>query len=426
VHFAIRSGCLWAGALASLLALGGCGKKQAPPTGPGRVLLIGLEGADWDLIRPMATAGDLPHLARLMAARAQGNLRSLQSQATCPTIWTTIATGKSPAEHGVGSAGRSGTALAATDQPRKVLAVWNIASMAGRTVAAVGWPASRPAEEVNGFLVSDFLPYDPAETEAAEGRTSPPGLEAEIAPLVTHPGAAPWSSVLTFLDTPLDTTAMSPPLAELLAPIRWIVAADLSFTRIGEKLYRERQPDFFAVCLRGIGRMEDRFGAYMTPDAVPAGTLRPEGVPYLQGALRAYYRYTDELVGRLLDLADERTTVLVVSDHGFQASASRGLEARRSDGIILLGGRDAGKGEIAGATVYDVTPTALVLLGLPPAGDMGGKVLWSALGPGIHKEKFAATIDTYETGNRAGPGRGATSPVDNELKERLRSLGYTN
>jgi predicted AlkP superfamily phosphohydrolase/phosphomutase len=422
----LRTGAvLWTCCLLSVFAINGCGKKGPPATAAAKVLLIGLDGAEWDLIRPMVAAGELPHLARLMKEGSQGSLRSLQSLATSPTIWTTIATGKSPAEHGIGAvaAGRPGQPR---DNFRRVLAAWNIASMAGRTTGIVGWPASGPAEQVNGFLVSDYLPYSAAETAPMVGRTSPAGLAEEIAPLVARPTEVHWNTVQRFLDAPLDTTTVSPQIEELLAPIRWISAADLSFARIAEELYRERRPDFFAVCLRGMESMGDHYWNYMTPDAVPAGTLRPEGVPYLKGAMRAYYRFTDELVGRILALADEQTTILLVSDHGFQGEAGRGGEARKVDGIILVAGRNAGRGEIAGATVYDVTPTVLVLLGLPPARDMGGKVLWSALGPGIHKDKFAATLDTYETGNRPAPGGALKSPVDKELKERLRSLGYTN
>jgi hypothetical protein len=447
----------WAGVLLVAFGFGGCGRKAPPAAGPGKVLLIGLDGAEWDLIRPMVAAGELPHLARLMKDGSEGGLRSLQSLATSRTIWTTVATGKSPGEHGIGdsetdrpeagapetgtpkSGARDGRTsvrgsavngnagqVAESGNHRNVLAVWNIASMAGRTTGVVGWPATHPAERVNGFAVSDFLSYTAEEKEAADGWVNPPELVEEIKPLVTRAANAPWSSVQRFLDAPLDTTAMSLQVEELLAPIRRISAADLSFTRIAERLYREQRPELLAVCLRGIESMGDRYGNYATPDAVPPGTLRPEGLPYLHGAMKAYYRFTDELVGRILDLADARTTILVISDHGFQGEVGRSSEARKVDGIILLAGRNAARGEIAGATVYDVTPTVLVLLGLPPARDMGGKVLWSALGPGIRKETFAATLDTYETGKRATPGGALQSPVDAELKERLRSLGYTN
>jgi hypothetical protein len=426
LRVSIHSGPTWTCVLLLVLALGGCGSKGTAPAVPGKVLLIGLDGADWDLIRPMAAAGELPHLARLLGGGAHGDLRSLQSRAESPTIWTTIATGKSPAEHGIGASFRSKGDQGVIGNPRKVLAVWNIASMAGRTTGLVGWPASWPAEQVNGFVVSDCIPYGEGERERKKGRTYPDTLADEIGPALMQPDAVSWSFVQRFLDAPLDTTAMSKETERLLAPIRRISAADLSFTRIGERLYRERHPDFFAVCLRGTDSMGDNYGNYPTPDAVPAGTLRPEGLAYLKGTMRAYYRFTDELVGRLLSLVDAQTTILVVSGHGFTGGVGPGVEPRKGDGVILVAGHAAGRGEVAGATAYDVTPTLLVLLGLPPARDMAGKVLWSALGPGIQKDKFTSVLDTYETGARAVPGGPRKSPVDQELKERLRSLGYVD
>jgi arylsulfatase A-like enzyme len=80
------------------------------------------------------------------------------------------------------------------------------------------------------------------------------------------------------------------------------------------------------------------------------------------------------------------------------------------------------KGEITGASVYDITPTTLALLGLPPARDMRGKVLWSALDETVPRDRFDELIATYETGGRGGASE--ESPVDEELIERLKALGY--
>jgi arylsulfatase A-like enzyme len=140
--------------------------------------------------------------------------------------------------------------------------------------------------------------------------------------------------------------------------------------------------------------------------------------------MKAYYRYTDELLGPLIDMVGDDTAIIVVSDHGFQGGTGRGVEAHKLDGVILMAGPGVGHGEITGANVYDITPTTLVLMGLPPAQDMNGKVLWSALDPSIPRDKFAPLIATYEIGDRGGDGTPLESPVDEELKERLRSLGY--
>ncbi len=410
-------------AMSLALGLGACGKGGGQPPA-GKVLVIGLDGAEWDLIHPMVAAGELPNLGRLMGEGVHGKLRSLEPLAKSPAIWTTIATGKSPAEHGIKGFVDQMHGRPLTQNIRRVRAIWNIASGVGRTTGVVGWLMSWPAEEVNGFVVSDYLQYAAAKGVRVNGRTHPAELEAAIASQVVDWRQVPWSFVQGFLDAPLDTAAMSQELANLLQPIKWIAAGDMTFARVGAGLYRERRPDLFAVYLRGMDAMGHLYWNYMTPEAVPEGTLLPEGMRYATGAMRAYYRYVDGLIQPFLEAADENTTILVVSDHGFHGGLDRGVEMHKLDGVIIMAGRDVGRGEITGASVYDVTPTVLALLGLPPAQDMRGKILWSALAPTIPRERFSQTIATYETGDRPGADSPLESPVDEELKERLRSLGY--
>jgi len=86
-------------------------------------------------------------------------------------------------------------------------------------------------------------------------RTSRRRSDAEIGSSVVEWEKLPWSFVQQFLDAPVDTTNMDPELERLLRPIKWIGAGDLTFTRVGETLYRKERPDFFAVYLRGMDAM---------------------------------------------------------------------------------------------------------------------------------------------------------------------------
>src|SRR4030095_11598236 len=80
-----------------------------------------------------------------------------------PIVWTTIATGKTPLEHGISHFvavnEKTGAELPVTSQMRRVKALWNILSGAGREVAVVGWWATWPAESVRGAVVSDHTCY---------------------------------------------------------------------------------------------------------------------------------------------------------------------------------------------------------------------------------------------------------------------------
>jgi predicted AlkP superfamily phosphohydrolase/phosphomutase len=408
--------------LALLLGSLACGRKAPPPSG--KVLVIGLDGLEWDLVDPMVEAGELPNLAALIKRGVHGKLRSLEPLAKSPTIWTTIATGKSPREHGIGGYADRGGRELLTGNVRRVEAIWNIASAVGKSVGVVGWLMTWPAEKVNGVMVSNYLQYGRTNENKMEDRTYPPDLDARLAPEVSEAERIPYSAVEPFLDQPLDTLSIPHDLDQMIEPIKWTLAGDLTYARIGLALYRRHRPDFFAVYLRGTDDLGHRFWNYMVPDSVPATFLDPVGLRYFKGTERAYYRFTDKLIGPLIDAADDSTTIVVLSDHGFRGGTGHGVEVHKLDGVLIMAGRGIGHGEITGADVYDITPTLLVLMGLPPAQDMPGKVLWSAFDASVPRSRFEKQqIGTYETGTREGSAPRKT-PVDEQLKERLRSLGY--
>ena len=74
--------------------------RQTSPTRPKRVLLIGWDAADWQLITPLIAQGHMPTLARMIEQGVSGNLASMQPMLS-PLLWNSIATGKRPDQHGV-------------------------------------------------------------------------------------------------------------------------------------------------------------------------------------------------------------------------------------------------------------------------------------------------------------------------------------
>jgi len=417
---------LWFATLLVLLAVAGCGKRTSNPAARDKVMLIGLDGAEWDLIHPMIEAGQMPNLERLMNRGVYGNLRSLEPLAKSPAIWTTIATGRSPEEHGIYSFVDQQGGQPLTQNIRRVRALWNILSAVDRSVGVVGWLMSWPAEEVNGFVVSDYLQYAAKGSTRISGRTYPPDLEQQIAPQVVAWESLPWAFVEPFLDAPLDTLDADPELERLLRPIKWIGAGDVTFARVGLTLYRQQRPDFFAVYLRGMDAMGHLYWNYMDPTGAPERMIDPAGMKLLTGAERKYYAFVDSLIGPFIDQADDHTTIIVCSDHGFKGGVGRGVEAHKLDGVLIMAGNHVGRGEISGASVYDIAPTVLALMGLPPAEDMRGSVLWSALDASIPHDRYQNRIATYETGERTHSQQPMASPIDEELKQRLKSLGYLN
>ena len=68
-------------------------------SGKQRVVVIGLDGATWDLLRPRMDEGSLPNLKRLADEGATGDLRSIYPPET-PAAWPSFMTGKNPGKHG--------------------------------------------------------------------------------------------------------------------------------------------------------------------------------------------------------------------------------------------------------------------------------------------------------------------------------------
>jgi hypothetical protein len=127
-----------------------------------KVAILGLDGADWELIDPLIARGRLPNLARLKARAAWGPMKSMDPMLS-PILWTTVATGKPPDQHGIIDflirAAGTGKPEPVSSRARRVKALWNITTDAGRTADVIAWWATWPAEEIHGHLVSDRVAY---------------------------------------------------------------------------------------------------------------------------------------------------------------------------------------------------------------------------------------------------------------------------
>lgn len=141
-------------------------------------------------------------------------------------------------------------------------------------------------------------------------------------------------------------------------------------------------------------------------------------------ALHSYYRYSDALIGLLLERYSPEDAVIVVSDHGFEAGVLLGSltgvhnSKKALDGVVYARGPGVEPGSRAvGVSVLDVAPSVLAWLGLPRALDMDGSI------PNFLHDAPRLAIATYDTTpiERAGD---APSGVEDEIIEQLRALGY--
>lgn len=430
--------------LAGLLA--GCaGEGGAPRASAGRVLVLGLDGVDPDVVNMLVDEGKLPNFARLTREGASGRLTS-PPPLLSPVIWTTVATGRRPAAHGIGhfvtTDSETGEKLPVTSSMRRVPALWNIFSDNGLGVGVVGWWATWPAEPVQGVVVSDHAGYHFLMEDAGEHRDRvvyPQAAEELLDRHMVRPGSLSVADLRPFVDlgTELDTTSAEgagATFSDDLDHFRWALATAWSYRDLGLEIWREDSPDLALVYIEGVDTTSHLFG-HLFRQGPMAGELAEQQSRF-GDAVEGMYLLADEIVGDYLAILDEGTTLIVMSDHGFRlgelpTDPSTTRDERRvseayhePEGILFMYGRGVAQGaRVEGAGILDLAPTILALAGLPVAEDMPGRVLVA----GLTEEITIETIESYggrEVGAWAPTEERQGDAVDEAMLEKLESLGY--
>lgn len=403
-----------------------------------RVLLIGWDAADWKVINPLLERGELPALQRFMDEGAWGNLATLHPILS-PMLWTSIATGKRPQKHGIHgfieplSDGQG--VRASTSTTRTCKAVWNIASQSGLRTNAISWFCSHPAEPINGVCVSEMFDHVKNETRdewaLLDDTVHPPELAETMAEYRLHPSDVLSEQLLPFVPKAAQVDQEKDHrLAGLAVLISKMVNAHSAATWA-----MEHKPwDLMCVYNQAIDHFCHNFMQYHPPK-LPG--ISETDFELYQNVIASCYRFHDMMLARMMELAGSDTTVVICSDHGFHSDHLRpGTSAKvpggaaqwhREYGIVCLRGPDIQTGsQVYGASILDIVPTVLTLLGLPVANDMDGNPMVSALKPSLRKS--IKRIDTWEdvSGN-AGmhPPEKRDDPFGSaEAIQQLVDLGY--
>lgn len=434
---------------------GGNSKPPAPIDPLEKVLLIVDDGVTWDIIRPLVQAGRLPAYRRLIQEGTTASLATL-SPTVSPPIWATLATGHKPERHNIGGfinyaypgmkngvsrfpfpprvmlsdiwlklhARGFGGARSLGPAHRRVKAVWNIASETGLDVGIIGWRNTWPAESVSGFMVSHRL-----QDEDLGSQVHPPELDGYVRGIAA---AVPEVDPCRFMDCPEESAAADARSANRVRSLKWFVRSDLVHQALAESLYKTFDVNLMAVGLVSIDALEHMFyyehyikrnrDRYALDGYLSRFTSQ-KLVTWFGDTIENIYAVHDSLMGIWTDLLGEDYALIIISDHGHKMDGS--AHHYPEPGILILWGRPFRRGvTLAEASVYDIVPTVLYLLGLPIPEDMPGKVLQGAFRDVWLTRHPISTIETYETGRRelAEPEQ----KIDDRLLNRLKALGYIN
>jgi predicted AlkP superfamily phosphohydrolase/phosphomutase/Flp pilus assembly protein TadD len=365
----------------------------------GRLLLVGWDAADWKVIDPLLAKGEMPNLARVLAQGVRGNLATIHPPLS-PMVWTSISTGKRPPKHGIlgfteptpdGLSVRPISILG-----RKTKAIWNIANQNGQRSIVVGWWPSHPAEPIRGAMVSDLFPLKTEHapgTPMAAGTVSPASLHARLAEMRVHPTEITGDILRLFVPRWEEVDQEKD---KSLHDLAGIVAETMSIHAAATDLMESEPWDLTAIYFAGIDHFSHRFMRYHARKRMRAEETDPA---IFSGVVENGYRFHDLMLGRLMALAGPDCAVMVVSDHGFHSdkllpdyipaeNAGPAVE-HRSFGIFCMSAPGVRAGvRVYGASVLDIAPTALHVLGLAAGLDMDGKVLVNAFADDRPVEKI--------------------------------------
>ena len=268
-----------------------------------RVLIIGLDGATFDLIKPWAAEGRLPTFKKLMESGAWGESIVDLPPGTVPN-WPSFATGKNPGKHGliwwVKQDPKSGDSTVISSADLQGQTLWDIAGQHGLQVGVINMPVIYPPYPVNGFMISGLLT-----PPGATNFTYPADLRVELETNVGEYRVFPKvffrkgseSAYLADLHQTLDLRA-----------------------NVVRYLMQNKAWNLFTVVFGSTDWAMHAFWKYHDSNHP---RHNPQEARELGHALRSIYEHADRVVGELLELAGENTHVFIMSDHGAGPAAAK-------------------------------------------------------------------------------------------------------
>jgi predicted AlkP superfamily phosphohydrolase/phosphomutase len=263
-----------------------------------RVLIIGLDGATFDLIDPWVAAGFLPNLSRLLASGCRGLLASTLQPTTAPA-WVTFMTGANQGKHGLfdfvrrrpGSYNLEVTNATHIGAPT----IFDIASQHGRYVVTLNIPYTYPPRPVNGVSIGG--PFAPNVTRELVYPQSYFDVMQNV---------VPGYSIMPDFDS-----RAADPMADYL---QHLLEGIEMRERLSLHLMRNEPWDLFMVVFMATDEVHHTYWHCLeAPDTSPAARYRH--------AIRDVYQRIDQAIGDLLnetakDAAGKETVVIILSDHG--------------------------------------------------------------------------------------------------------------
>ncbi len=262
-----------------------------------KLLVIGLDGASFNVLDPLIEKDYLPNIGALIATGSRADLETTFPPITA-VAWSSFMTGKNPGKHGIFEFVRrdhhSKRELAVNASFRQGRAIWDLLSDAGKRVVVHNFPCTYPPHEINGLMIADFM--------TPRGRrdfTYPVSLLKEI--------EEEFGSYRLHLSQTYAEGNVEAVLDELFDELEYKA-------KVAEYLMTRYEWDAFFQYFWGTDRIQHELW-HIIDEAHPRHN-KEEGKRY-RDRVYDYFKRVDEIVGRLIELAGSDPLVLIASDHGF-------------------------------------------------------------------------------------------------------------
>ena len=271
-----------------------------------KVLIVGLDGATFDLIKPWISEGKLPNLAQLMKEGVSGRLASILPPIT-PPAWTSFMTGKNPGKHRIfhfmEAEPGSYSLRYVNASSRCAKTIWKMLSDAGFSVGTMNIPFTYPPEHLNGFQISGM--DTPSEKSAF---VYPPEMRDELEGLLGR---------FTLDVRYLGYMSTDRRREEVLAEMERI---DQQWLQASLHLMEKHPAQVLMFTFMSVDTVQHYFWHYMDASH---HYHDPVGAKRFGDAILRVYERLDRAVGEMLKKVSTDTSVLVVSDHGGGPTSDR-------------------------------------------------------------------------------------------------------
>ena len=380
--------------LLAAYSLAQAGPKNGKPRP--HVVVIGVNGMEWDFIRPLLLRGEMPNLSRVLHSGVYGKLRTVGSP-NCPKVYSAIATSTPPEQNGITGFVVGG--ITANTNMLKEEPLWSILSKQGITVGMANVPATFPVMPVNGYMVSGMLTRG---KECEDGVLCSPKLSEVQGGDAVYPKSMVSELQANVGDFYIDCARM-PSANELKGKETEVIDAWLNKvaiirsqqTKLFDYLLTHHPTDFTMLAQS----CEDRVGHWLYPIQPHNAGFNPKVNAVRLDAFPSQYVAFDKVLGKVLEHVDASTYLLILSDHGIKPlrefeedphmhmdhGGTTPVVAKHDfadgddvpGGFIMMGPDVRKNVRLMGfsASVFDIAPTILHLYGIPQPPQMKGHVL---------------------------------------------------